>query len=190
MEKIRNLLFKKKLQIFYPPDEIEKWKNLKNKHSRHGYKWLDLSLNPSLWKSKSYDRKNRRIYNKLKRKEEKLRRSFRGHGHIPYIIEPPSPNNEERYMIMKKWSVNNFYNISMISVYLYKKFNLDPCEDYEPDDIINTYNRYIQFDISDNFPKRSNSAPAPMAPTAPLFEDSQEAIDKFQTPPSYNDSSI
>ena len=190
MEKITNLIFAKKLQIFYPPDEIEKWKNLKNKYSRYGYKWIDLSLDQSLWKSKAYDRKNRRKYNKLKRKEEKLRRSFKGHGSIPYVIPPPSPNNEERYMMMKRWSVNNFYNISMISVYLYKKFNLDPCEDYDPDNIINTYNRYSQFDISDSFPKRSISAPEPTPPSAPPPEAPVEDIDKFPIPPSYQDSSI
>lgn len=144
MEKLLNYIKKEKLNIYYPPDEIENWKNLKNKYIRMGYRWVDFSMDYSMSKIRRYDRKNQREYNKRKKDEKKMRNTFRGPGNIPIVYPPPSPSNMERYLILERWSKNDIYNISNISVYLYSNFGLKPCSDYEPDNIFVTYNNYSQ----------------------------------------------
>ena len=179
MEKIKKLILnRKKIEIFYPPDEIEKWKMLKRRYLTLGYIWVDFSTNQGIWKILSADSKNNRKYNKMKRKNDKLRRTFSGHGNYPTIISPPEPNNEERYMMLKRWSENDIYNICMITDYLTRNHNLKPIRDYEPNNLKHTYNLYSEI----SHPReiiRSNTyhGNSPSAP--PLVS--------LSIPPSYKD---
>ena len=143
MDFIRNYLESRKpLEIFFPPDEIDSWNNLKARYIKTGYYWLDFSIEPFLSKAKKLDKKNIKKYNKMKKNELKLRRSFRGNVNIIAIHPPPKPSNEERFEKLKKWSENNYYNITMITIYLYTIHKLKPCIDYEPDNLLEVYNRY------------------------------------------------
>ena len=144
MEKVLNYFRKEKLNIYFPPDEIENWKLLKNKYTTLGYKWMDFSMDYSMRKIRRYDRKNQREYQKRKNNEKKMRNTFRGPGNIPIVYPPPSPSNVERYLMLERWSRNDAYNISSIAVYLYSHFGLKPCQNYEPDNIYSTYNNYSQ----------------------------------------------
>ena len=143
MDLIRNYLENRKpLDIFYPPDQVEGWNLLKERYSNLGYHWCDFSIEPTLSKAKNYDKKNIKKYNKLKKKEMKLRRSFKNNSCIVVVHQPPRPTNEERFLKLKKWSENNYYNITNITIYLYMIHKLKPCRDYEPDNLIEVYNRY------------------------------------------------
>ena len=142
MEKVLNYFKKEKLTVYFPPDEIQKWKELKNKYVTLGYKWVDFSMDYSMRKIRRYDRKNQREYNKRKNHESKMRNTFRGPGNIPIVYPPPSPSNMERYLMLERWSKNDVYNISNVAVYLYEHFGLKPCESYQPDEIFATYNSY------------------------------------------------
>ena len=143
MEFVRKYLESRKpLEIFFPPDEIDSWNNLKTRYSRAGYHWVDFSIEPFLSKAKKLDKKNIKKYNKMKKNELKLRRSFRGNVNIIVIHPPPKPSNEERFEKLKKWSENNYYNVTMITIYLYTIHKLKPCIDYEPDNLLEVYNRY------------------------------------------------
>ena len=142
MEKLLNYFRKEKLDIYFPPDEIENWKQLKTKYFSLGYKWIDFSSDYSIRKIRRYDRKNQREYNKRKNHESRMRTTFRGSGNIPIVYPPPTPSNMERYLMLERWSKNNIYNISNIAVYLYENFGLKPCQSYEPDAIFATYNNY------------------------------------------------
>lgn len=145
MEKIKNIFLKsEKPIIYFPPDEIESWKRLKQKYFSLGYKWLDFTLEYNERKIKRYDRKNIKEYEKRKNHEKKMRNSFRGPGNIPIVYPPPSPTNMERYQMLLRWSKNDNYNISMITYYLFTNHGLKPCQEYQPDNIINTYNNYSQ----------------------------------------------
>ena len=105
MEFVRKYLESRKpLEIFFPPDEIDSWNNLKTRYSRAGYHWVDFSIEPFLSKAKKLDKKNIKKYNKMKKNELKLRRSFRGNVNIIVIHPPPKPSNEERFEKLKKWS--------------------------------------------------------------------------------------
>ena len=143
METLRNYLENRKpLEIFFPPDEIESWDNLKRRYNQGGYYWTDFTLEPFLSVAKRCDKKNIKKYKKLKKNELKLRRSFRGTRNIIVVHPPPKPSNEERYWKLKKWCENSYYNITMITIYLFTVHNLKPCRDYEPDNLLDTYNRY------------------------------------------------
>ena len=142
MEKVLKYFTKEKLNIHFPPDEIEKWKQLKNKYVTLGYRWVDFSMDYSMSKIRRYDRKNQREYNKRKNHESKMRNTFRGPGNIPIVYPPPSPSNMERYLMLERWSKNDVYNISNIAVYLYEHHGLKPCHSYQPDEIFATYNNY------------------------------------------------
>lgn len=143
MDFIRKIINREeKLHIYYPPDEIDGWNMLKKRYSTRGYYWVDFSIEPSLAIAKKMDKKNTKKYTKMKKKEMKLRNSFRGTGNITVVHPPPKPNNEERFLKLRKWSENNYYNISMITICLFCKYNLKPCRDYEPDNLLDVYNRY------------------------------------------------
>ncbi len=142
MENVLKYFRKEKLNINFPPDEIENWKQLKNKYSSLGYRWIDFSMDYSVRKIRRYDRKNQREYNKRKNHESKMRNTFRGPGNIPIVYPPPSPSNMERYMMLERWSKNDIYNISNIAVYLYQHHGLKPCDSYQPDEIFAKYNTY------------------------------------------------
>ena len=60
MEKMKKIIFNRtKVDIFYPPDEVEKWKLLKRRYLTLGYEWIDFSTNQSMWKILSTDSKNK-----------------------------------------------------------------------------------------------------------------------------------
>ena len=170
MEKIMKVIFNRnRIDVFYPPDEVEKWKLLKRRYLTLGYEWIDLSTNQSMWKILTTDSKNNKKYEKMKRKNEKLRRRFSGHGSYPPVFPPPEPNNEQRFEILKRWSVNDAFNICMMTDYLTRTHNLRPCVDYEPDNLKPTYCLYSELPSNHQI-MRSNTIH-----TYPYLEDSPQS---------------
>ena len=177
MEKVLNYFKKEKLSVYFPPDEIQKWKELKNKYVTLGYRWIDFSMDYSMRKIRRYDRKNQREYNKRKNHESKMRNTFRGPGSIPIVYPPPSPSNMERYMMLERWSKNDVYNISNIAVYLYENFGLKPCESYQPDEIFATYNNYSNRHFNTIEPK-----PLPFNRRLSSYENAIERSNTYDAP--------
>ena len=202
METIHNLYkFRKKLDIYYPPDELEVWEQLKTKHVRLGYKWIDFSINQNYFSILWADRKNRKKYEKMIRRETSYRNSVRNRTNIsPIVKEPPRPNNLERYIILRSWMKKDIYNISTISVFLFEKYNLKPCTDYSPDKIIETYNHYSNLycntiERRSSVPRDEQRLEISRQPSAPTEEQINEVCRRpsrtfstFEKPPEYDQS--
>ena len=61
MEIVRKYLEgKQTVDIYFPPEEIESWRILKEKHSNLGYYWCDFSIDQTLSKARKLDKKNMR----------------------------------------------------------------------------------------------------------------------------------
>lgn len=204
METIFNLYkFRKKLEIYFPPDELEVWEQLKTRHVRLGYKWIDFSINQNYFSILWADRKNRQKYEKLLRRESSYRKSVRNRTNIlPVVSEPPRPNNLERYIILRSWMKKDIYNISTISVFLFEKYSLRPCTDYSPDKIIETYNHYSNLycntisrrpsrrpsrqPSSDREEQRNDISRQPSAPREEQRVETSATFSTFEKPPEYN----
>jgi hypothetical protein len=165
MEIMQRFFLDETVEVFFPPEEIESWNLLKKRYNQSGYYWSDFSLEPSLKKAKKLDKKNLQKYRKMKKKELKMRRSFRGIKNITVIHPPATPTNEERFRKLQKWSEHNYYNITMITIYLYTHYNLKPCRDYEPDNLLEVYNKYSS--------KHIENIPSPLPIRNNYLEDQQ-----------------
>lgn len=140
--------FRKKNNLIFPSSEIEIWKDLKKEYVKYGYEWAELEYENSAREIRRMDSRNIKKFNSLKKNENTLRNSVMGIL-VPYIIPPPKPDNYERYLLLKKWNkFSNSFNISMAAIDLYKNFGLEPCRDYEPNNIINVYyaNKNVSFE--------------------------------------------
>ena len=185
MEKIKKIIFNRtKVDIFYPPDEVEKWKLLKRRYLTLGYDWIDFSTNQSMWKILSTDSKNNRKYEKMRRKNEKLRRSFSGHGNYPPVFPPPEPNNEQRFETLKRWSANDSFNICMITYYLTKNHNLEPCVDYEPDNLKATYCLYSELPTNNRIVRSNTIHTYPHCEDSPQGSPQGSPLVSRRAPPS------
>lgn len=148
--------FNKKENLFYPTSEVKIWQELKNLYNKFGYEWVDLDSCKNETKIRKTDENNMKKFLELKTNESKLRSSLRG-VKVPFIVPPPKPNNHERYLLLKKWSKNKTcFDISMAAVDLYKNFDLEPCKDYDPCDVLSIY--YDEKRKDQNFSSSSSSS--------------------------------
>lgn len=165
--------YRKKLEIYYPPDQLETWELLRSRYVSLGYKWIDFSMNQNYLSIYWADRKNQKKYEKRKRNERKYINSVRNDSyHIKRVIEAPRPNNVERYVLLRSWMVKNAYNLCNISVFLFEKYKLKPCKDYNPDRLIEVYNHYSNL-YSDTITRSlsRNLTSTPSAPPVTTKED-------------------
>jgi len=144
----------KDIPLVFPIAGIELWKDVKLDYQKYGYEWAEIDIVSNPKSLKRMDKNNKRKFLSLKKNETILRNSVVG-VLVPFIIPPPSPSNHERFKILERWNkTNNSFNVCMCVVELYKKYNMEPCKDYEPDNVIETY--YIK--------KKSSSSQLPSAP--------------------------
>ena len=176
MEYLRSLF--RDTKIFYPTSEVKIWQDLKEYYERYGYEWVNLDICKKSSKIKKIDELNQEKFLKLKNHESNLRASLKG-VKVPFIVPPPKPNNYDRYTLLKKWSKNrDCFNSTMAAVDLFKNFNLEPCKDYDPDNVLDKYYEEKRKEQSDSILSNSSSSitssfsissPSPTAPpTAPL----------------------
>mgnify|MGYP001285859110 CR=1 FL=1 len=124
-------------------------------------------------------------YEKMKKKKKKIRRKFPGHGNISAIFPPPEPNNEERFEILKRWSINDNYNICMLTDYLTKNHDIRPCRDYEPDNLKYTYSLYSEMSENRTIVRSNTYHNCPSAP--PVTNSRPPTPGIHSTPPKYDD---
>ena len=189
MEKIMKIIFNRsRIDVFYPPDDIEKWKLMKRRHLTLGYEWIDFSTTQSMYRILMADSKNMKRYEKMKKKNEKVRRKFPGHSNIPTIFPPPEPNTEERFEILKRWSINDNYNICMLTDYLTKNHDIRPCRDYEPDNLKYTYSLYSEMSENRTIVRSNTYHNCPSAP--PVTNQRPPTPGVHSTPPKYDDLNL
>jgi hypothetical protein len=178
-----NMFKQKKVDLMFPVDEIDIWLNLKEKYKTFGYEWAELKDNHNHRELRKMDKRNLKKYQFLKKNENNLRNSLTG-VNIPRILPPPDPQNLQRFKMIKKWNKNScHYNISLIAVYLYRTYKLEPCKDYQPNDIIEVYKKKMD---ERNFFSPVPSAPPPihmLGTTVPGYYSSRVNL------PSYEESS-
>ena len=163
-------MFSKPDKIFYPTSEVAVWEDLKEFYTSYGYEWLDLDVCKKTKKMKKMDQKNQEKFIQLKGNESGLRASLRG-VRVPFIVPPPKPNHHERFLLLKKWSRNkDSFNITMAAVDLYKNFSLEPCKDYDPDNVLHVYYEEKRKEQDSLNSSSSSSVTSLVSPSAPTLE--------------------
>ena len=176
MEYIKSFFGEKKL--FYPTSEVRIWEELKEYYDKYGYEWINLDICKKTSRIRRADQNNRDKFLKLKGHETNLRSSIKG-VKVPFIVPPPKPDNYDRYLLLKKWSKNkDCFNSTMAAVDLFKNYNLEPCKDYDPVNVLDRYYEEKRKDeINSVFTNSSSSSislshrNSPTAPDPPIEEE-------------------
>ena len=138
MNKLRQY-FRKSNPLIYPSSELEVWKELKSEYSRYGYVWIELDFYHSINDIRKADNRNLKKFREMKKNELNLRNSING-CILPNIPPPMRPNNYDRYRMLQRWNKHhNSFNTCMATLELFKKYNMEPVRDYEPDAVMDVY---------------------------------------------------
>ena len=131
--------FRKSNPLIYPSSELEVWKDLKSEYSKYGYIWIELDFYHSVSDIRKADTRNLKKFKEMKKNELNLRNSISG-CILPNISPPMRPNNYDRYRMLQRWNKHhNSFNTCMATLELYKKYNMEPVRDYEPDAVMDVY---------------------------------------------------
>lgn len=154
----------KEIPLVFPVSGIELWKDVKHDYQKYGYEWAEVDVVSNPKQLRRMDQRNKKKFLSLKKNETTLRNSVVG-VLVPFIIPPPCPSNYERFRILERWNKNNnSFNICMCAIELYKKYDMEPCRDYEPDKVIETY--YTK-------KKSSGSQLTPLASAPPVVNENE-----------------
>ena len=185
MNKLRRY-FRKSNPLIYPSSELEVWKELKSEYSKYGYIWIELDFYHSISDIRKADSRNLKKFREMKKNELNLRNSISG-CILPNISPPMRPNNYDRYRMLQRWNKHhNSFNTCMATLELYKKYNMEPVRDYEPDAVMDVYYSKLagaaqitrsRSDSSVVRDIRRVRASAPPTSTSTLEEESSEIID-------------
>ena len=130
---------KGKKSLNFKADDLGCWKETKKVYDDYGYQWVNLDVMKNSKKIKKIDEENSKKYFELKQNENNLRKSLKN-IEVPVVKEPPSPSNYKRYKMYKRWnSGSNFFNVTLASIELLERYQLRPCIDYNPQDVMKIY---------------------------------------------------